>query len=135
MSDPSQPRALPSAPDDGPAPASSTWTQRGGLRGCFDGRQGLALTFWLLGVGLSVAITLVGNILANVLSYDAFRGVTLATAILVGGARIAAWYAIIRCRHNTRSAVFTALALSVVGIDLVLGAFRLPAILFAFSIA
>jgi hypothetical protein len=135
MSDPSQPQVLPGAQADAPAPASSTWTQRGGLRGCFDGRQHLALTFWLLGVAASVLISIAGNALANGLPYEAFRGVSLATAIVVGGARIAAWYAIIRCRHNTRSAVFTALALSAVGIDIVRGAFKLPTMLFAFSIA
>jgi hypothetical protein len=135
MSDPSQPQALPDAQDAAPAPPSSSWTQRGGLRGCFDGRQSLALTFWFLGVAVSAAIFIGGATLSNVLQADAFRSVLFATTLAIMIARIAAWYAIVKCRRNTRSPVFTALALISVAFDIVFSTVRWPAKLLAVSMA
>jgi hypothetical protein len=139
MSDPSQPQALPtvqpSAQDDGPAPASDRWAQRGGLRGCFDGRQSLAVAFWLFGVAMSVAITIGGAALSNALGPSAFRGVLFTTTLAIIITRIAAWYAIVKCRRNTSSPIFTALALIIVAFDIVFGTVKWPAMLFAVSMA
>jgi hypothetical protein len=131
MSDPSPPQALPDAPDEARAPAGSTWAQRGGLRGCFDGRQSLAATFWVLGVGVSGAIMIAGLVISAGLQTEAFGVVLFSTTLLPMITRAAAWYAIVQCRHNTRSPVFTALALIAVALDMVFGTVKWPAILFA----
>lgn len=131
MSDPSQPRALSDAQPAAHAPAASSWTQRGGVRGCFDGRQSLAATFWLLGVGVAAVLMVVGLLLSAGSQAESFGGVLFTTTLLTLITRAAAWYAIVQCRRNTSSPAFTAMALIAVALDMVYGSVKWPSILFA----
>jgi len=147
MSDPSQPSAPPPqdlatqdlatqgrATQDGVRePANAAWRARDGLRGFLNGKQSLALAFWVLGVGVAVLITVAGLVIDDALPREAFLQVLLATTLATILTRILAWYAIIKCRRNTSSEVFSALALTAVALDIVMGAFRWPALLFALS--
>jgi hypothetical protein len=133
MSDPSQAPAPPLTAAGPQRPPDFAWRERGGLRGFFDGRQSLALAFWLLGVGVALLITVVGLGFDAALPRAAFIHVLLGTTLATIVTRIIAWYCILACRRNTRSEVFSALALSAVALDIVMGAFRWPALLFALS--
>jgi hypothetical protein len=132
MSDPRQPLEESQPAASAPAkPSDLAWSQRGGWRGCFDGRQSLAASFWLLGVGVSVLLTVSGRLVADALPFDAFRTVTLLTTLAIIATRVFAWYSIIKCRRNTAHPVFTALALILVSLDIVFGVFRWPAMIAA----
>jgi hypothetical protein len=132
MSDPRQPLEESQPPaSTSSEPADLTWSQRGGWRGCFDGRQSLAVSFWLLGVGVTVLLTVSGRVIEAMLAFDTFVTVTLCTTLAIVATRILAWYSIIKCRRNTTRPVFTALALTVVSLDIVFGVFRWPAMLTA----
>jgi hypothetical protein len=134
MSDPSQPPAPPPTQDAVPDPVPSPWLERGGVRGFLDGRQSLALAFWVVGVGVAACIALAGMAIDQVLRQEAFLQVLLLTTLATIATRILAWYAIIRCRRNTSSDVFSALALTAVSFDIVMGVFKWPAVLFALSV-
>lgn len=134
MSDPSQPPAPPPTRDAVQDPAPSTWLEHGGVRGFLDGRQSLVLAFWVLGVGVAVLIALAGLAIDQVLPREAFLQVLLLTTLATIATRVLAWYAIIRCRRNTSSDVFSAMALTAVAFDIVMGVFKWPAVLFALSV-
>ena len=132
MSDPRPPQEE-SQPANSSPPAStaSPWSQRGGWRGCFDGRQGLAASFWILGVGVTALLTVAETLITFGLPMESFRTVPLVTTLAIIATRIIAWYSILKCRRNTRSPVFTALALMIVSLDIVFGVFRWPAMIAA----
>jgi hypothetical protein len=134
MTAPSQPPAPSATQHAVQDPAPSTWLEQGGVRGFLDGRQSLALAFWVLGVGVAVFIALAGLAIDQVLPRDAFLQVLLLTTLLTIATRVFAWYAIIRCRRNTRSDIFSAMALTAVAFDIVMGVFKWPAVLFALSV-
>ena len=91
----------------------------------------MAVSFWLLGVGVTVLLTVSGRLIAAALPYDAFVTVTLCTTLAIIATRILAWYSILKCRRNTSRPAFSALALVLVSLDIVFGVFRWPAMLAA----
>jgi hypothetical protein len=106
-----------------------SWRELDGLRGCFTGRQTLGRPFWLLGVGATVLITVTGSLASKLLGFQYFLDVLTATTVLLACSRACAWYCIVKCRRNTSSELFTALALMIVVVDIVYGLMKWPTIL------
>jgi hypothetical protein len=82
-------------------------------------------------VSVSLAITIAGLLIAAGVDTEAFGSLLFTTTLLTMVTRVAAWYAIVRCRRNTSSPVFTALALLAVALDMLFGVVKWPPILFA----
>lgn len=102
-----------------------SWRERGGFGGFFSGRQSLALSYWFLGVTMSVVLTAAAYLTAQIVGNRGGR-VMMYGVGLVAFSRMISWYAVLKCRRNTSSELWTAAALITILVDVVYGFLTWP---------